>query len=195
MRRIAYERLLRITVVTFSCSRAWVQSAVSEYIALPSDSRQSTGRSGHATAAPVATGSPWPIAPPVTVRMSWRGEPAVAHGSDRPDVIDSSATIARSGSITPIVSAIDSAVSSPLGSAGRAGSCSTGSASGATRSASRSSASTTSSPPRASTCTVQPSGTRSLGLPGYAKKETGARVPARIRCSTPSSWASTCSAR
>ena len=99
MRRIAYERLFRITVVTFSCSRACVHSAVSEYIALPSDSRQSTGRSGHATAAPVATGRPCPIAPPVTVRMSWRGEPAVAHGSDLPDVIDSSATIARSGSI------------------------------------------------------------------------------------------------
>ena len=56
--RIAYERLLKITVVTSRPSRAWVHSACSVYMALPSASRHTTLRSGQATAAPVATGRP-----------------------------------------------------------------------------------------------------------------------------------------
>ena len=56
--RMAYERLLKITVVTFRPSRAWVHSAWNVYMAEPSASRLSTGRSGAATAAPVATGMP-----------------------------------------------------------------------------------------------------------------------------------------
>ena len=72
------------------------------YIADPSASSASTGRSGHATAAPTATGSPWPIAPPVSVSRSWGGAPAVLAASINPDVFDSSETIASSGRIAPI---------------------------------------------------------------------------------------------
>ena len=53
-------------MVTFRPSRAWVQSACRVYMALPSASRQTTGRSGQAMAAPVASGRPQPMAPPVT---------------------------------------------------------------------------------------------------------------------------------
>ena len=42
-----------------------------------------TGRSGQATAAPTATGSPCPIAPPVSVSQSCRGAPAVFGGEHR----------------------------------------------------------------------------------------------------------------
>ena len=45
-------------------SRAWVHSAWRVYMALPSACRQRTGLSGAATAAPVAIGSPMPMAPP-----------------------------------------------------------------------------------------------------------------------------------
>jgi len=43
-------------VVTLSVSRAWVHNPEIVYIADPSDSKQSTGRSGAATAAPTAVG-------------------------------------------------------------------------------------------------------------------------------------------
>ena len=55
-------------VVTSSPSRAIVHSAWIVYIAEPSASRQTTGRPGAPTAAPVAAGSPQPIAPPVRYR-------------------------------------------------------------------------------------------------------------------------------
>ncbi len=60
-------------VVTSRPSRAWVHSDWSVYIALPSAWRLITGRSGHATAAPVASGMPKPMEPPVSVSQSWRG--------------------------------------------------------------------------------------------------------------------------
>ena len=53
-RRIAYERLLNMTVVTLRFSRACVHNACTVYIALPSPEKHSTDRSGQATAAPVA---------------------------------------------------------------------------------------------------------------------------------------------
>ena len=53
-------------------------------MALPSASRARTGRSGQASAAPVASGRPWPIAPPVRVSQSCGGAPAVAAGSAQP---------------------------------------------------------------------------------------------------------------
>ena len=84
------DRLLKMTVVTSSCSRACVHSAESVYMALPSASSASTGRSGQAIAAPVASGSPWPMAPPVSVSQSCGGAPAVAPGSHSPDVLASS---------------------------------------------------------------------------------------------------------
>ena len=63
--------------MTSRLSRAWVHSDWIVYIAEPSPSRLSTGRPGQATAAPVATGRPWPIAPPVSV------EPVVRRGAGR----------------------------------------------------------------------------------------------------------------
>jgi hypothetical protein len=45
-------------VVTSRPSRAWVQSDCNVYIPLPSAWSAMTGRSGQATAAPVASGSP-----------------------------------------------------------------------------------------------------------------------------------------
>ena len=51
--------------MTSSPSRACVHSACKVYMPLPSPSRQTTLRSGQATAAPVATGMPMPIEPPM----------------------------------------------------------------------------------------------------------------------------------
>ena len=91
--------------MTSSPSRAWVHSDCSVYIALPSACRLSTGRSGHATAAPVATGIPKPIEPPVSVSQSWGGQPAVAGDAQIPPVCASSTTIASSASVAPTASA------------------------------------------------------------------------------------------
>ena len=96
---------MRITVVTSRPSRAWVHSDWSVYMALPSASRHSTWRSGHATAAPVATGRPWPMAPPVRQSQSWRGAPAVAPDTKIPEVFPSSLTMAPSGSRAPMAAA------------------------------------------------------------------------------------------
>ena len=51
---------MKITTVTSSCSRAIVHSDWIVYIAEPSASSAITGRSGHATAAPTADGQPLP---------------------------------------------------------------------------------------------------------------------------------------
>ena len=72
------------------------------YIAEPSASSAITGRSGQAIAAPTATGSPWPMAPPVRVSQSCLGAPAVLAGKAAADVIASSERIAPSGRIAPI---------------------------------------------------------------------------------------------
>jgi hypothetical protein len=167
MARIAYARLLKMTVVMSSPSRACVHSAEIVYMALPSASSANTGRSGRAIAAPVASGRPWPMAPPVRLSQSCGGAPAVAPASQSPEVLASSQTIAPSGSSAPMTAAADSAVSLPsAGSSGREAGCSDGSAPGAARSASAVSAPATSSPGSASTCTWQFSGSGVLGLPG-----------------------------
>src|SRR6478672_1375694 len=101
--------------VTSSCSRAMVHSDWMVYMADPSPCSANTGRSGHATAAPTATGRPCPIAPPVSASQSWRGAPAVWPASVTPDVCDSSETIAPSGSTAAIAWQALSAVSSPFG--------------------------------------------------------------------------------
>ena len=93
---------MKITTVTLSCSRAIVQSDWIVYRAEPSASSAMTGRSGHAIAAPTATGSPWPIAPPVRVSQSCLGAPAVLAGKAPAEVIASSERIAPSGNIAPI---------------------------------------------------------------------------------------------
>ena len=92
---------MKITVVTLRFSRACVHSAWIVYIALPSASRLSTGRSGHATAAPTASGMPMPIEPPMFCSQvcgcAWR----VAGKKPRPVETPSSTTIAFSGISAP----------------------------------------------------------------------------------------------
>ena len=76
--RMAYARLSQITVVTSSCSCAYVHSAGDRVhrAAVGLETDDGTVRAGHA--APTADGRPWPMAPPVNVSQSWRGAPAVA---------------------------------------------------------------------------------------------------------------------
>ena len=166
MARMAYDRLLKMTVVTSSPSRACVHSAEMVYMALPSDSSAMTGRSGQAMAAPAASGRPCPMAPPVRVSQSCGGAPPVAGPSPIPEVFDSSLTIARSGSSAPMTADALSAVRAPAGMSGRWAGAPVGAASPATRSARAVSAPGASSPPAASTCTWQSSGTSELGRPG-----------------------------
>src|SRR6516225_5968215 len=125
-----------MTVVMSRPSRACVHSAEIVYIALPSASSAMTGRCGQAMAAPAASGSPWPIAPPVSVSQSCGGAPAVAAGRNRPDVTASSETIAPSGSSAPMTAAAVCGVRSPRGSPGRAAAWAAGAVPSATRPAS-----------------------------------------------------------
>jgi len=92
-------------------------------MALPSASSARTLRPGLAMAAPVASGSPWPIAPPVRVSQVMRGvRPRWPAGSHTPLVLASSETIAPSGKQRPDHRRPPtSPVRSPSGSAGRAG--------------------------------------------------------------------------
>ena len=75
--RIAYEWFEKMIVVTSRSSFAWVQSDCSVYIALPSPSSEMTGRSGQATAAPVATRHA------LTDRPAGEREPVVAGRAGR----------------------------------------------------------------------------------------------------------------
>jgi hypothetical protein len=136
------------------------------YIALPSAWMPITGRSGQATAAPSAMGSPSPIAPPVRDSQSCRGPAEVISVRPAPEVSASSTTIAFSGSSAPTTAAIARGFSLPVGSSGVSRSMTSGSAPGAASSASASSAATPFSPGWLSTCTVQSSGTGWPGMPG-----------------------------
>ena len=89
-------------------------------MALPSASRHSTGRSGQATAAPVASGRPWPIAPPVRHSQSWGGAPAVAPDRRAQRCSPSSLTTAPSGSRAPMAAARLCGSSAPVGRSGPA---------------------------------------------------------------------------
>src|SRR6185437_14329945 len=105
------------------------------------------------------------MAPPVSVSQSWAGAPAVAAGSSTPDVFDSSTTTALSGNSAPTTSAIDAEVRAPVGSAGRDAVATGATVPGATSSANAAKAAA--APLYSdSTCTSQPAGTRSLGMPG-----------------------------
>ena len=118
---------MKMTAVTFSFSRAIVHNDWMVYIELPSPISARTGRSGQAIAAPIAFGRPCPIAPPVSVTRSCRGEPAVYFESMRPEVIASSMRMAFSCSRWPTALHTFSAVSFlPRGAAGRAASASAG---------------------------------------------------------------------
>src|ERR1700738_5617175 len=100
-----------------------VHSDCRVYAALPSDSRQITLRSGHATAAPIATGSPWPMAPPVRHSQSCGAEPAEYPAADSPEVLPSSEKIAPSGLSAPSAAHTASAVSIEGGSPATAACC------------------------------------------------------------------------
>ena len=63
-------RLANTMVVTSRFSRAWVHSACSVYIAEPSACSVDDAPPGRADAAPVASGMPLPMAPPVLVIQS-----------------------------------------------------------------------------------------------------------------------------
>ena len=122
-------------------------------------------RSGQATAAPVASGSPTPIAPPVSCSQSCGAHPAVAADMCTLLVFDSSLTIAPSGS----VAATAAASVAPVSAAGRAlrgGGVDDGPVGADLVGQLRPARRLASSRPVASTCTSQPSGTRSLGRPG-----------------------------
>ena len=127
MPRIAYRRLLKMTVVTSSCSLACVHSAEIVYMALPSASSARTGRPGQAIAAPVASGRPWPMAPPVSVSQSCGGAPAVAAGQPQARGVGLVAHDRRLGQQRADDGRRALAVRSPSGSAGRSGCCGCGS--------------------------------------------------------------------
>src|SRR5262245_13348613 len=193
-RRMAYVRLANTTVVMSRPSRAWVQSAWTVYMPLPSPSRHTTFRSGHATAAPVASGRPRPIEPPMLFIQSCGGAPAVMRKKPRPVVTDSSATIAPSGKRAPSEAASVSGVSGPVGSAGRLAACTTSPFFfPPTSSPSHSRAVVESSASVDSRWISQPSAVSTLGLSGYAKNATGAFAPTRIRWRMSFSTARACS--
>src|SRR5206468_11258731 len=100
-------RLANTIVVTLRPSRACVQSDCSVYIALPSPTMQITLRSGHANAAPDATGVENPIEPPMYCSQSWGAAAAVGGETQRPVVMDSSPTMAFSGIAIAIACAIE----------------------------------------------------------------------------------------
>ena len=68
---------------------------------------QITLRSGHATAAPVATGVEKPIEPPMFCSQSCGAAAAVGGKKPRPVVTDSSTTMAFSGIAIAIACAIE----------------------------------------------------------------------------------------
>ena len=107
-----------------AASRACVQSACSVYIALPSASRQTTLRSGQATAAPVASGMPWPIAPPVRREPACGGAPAVGqpHEQARGVALVRRRSRPRAGARRSRRPS-DFGVSAPVGSRGRCAGC------------------------------------------------------------------------
>src|ERR1700689_4053282 len=108
-------RLANTIVTTLSPSRACVHRDWMVYIALPSPTIQITLRSGHATAAPVATGVENPIEPPMFCNQSWGAAAAVGGKKPRPVVMDSSTMIAFSGIAHAIAWAIVANVNAPGG--------------------------------------------------------------------------------
>src|SRR5882724_5034341 len=106
-------------IVTFNCSRAIVQIACNEYIPEPSACKATTFLSGHAIAAPTASGSPSPIAPPVKESQSCGAAPCVSLKKLLPVVTDSSVTIACSGKYLQRTAPMLDGLSAPVGRSGR----------------------------------------------------------------------------
>ena len=150
-----------------SASRACVHKACTVYIALPSACSETTRRSGQATAAPVASGIPSPIEPPMLDIQSCGIADLVGAKKPRPVVTASSATIALSGNRAPSDWPSASEVIAPVaGGAGLSFVTGAGVARAPTSSHSHSKAWMWSSSGRASTCPSQPSGVSWLGLFG-----------------------------
>src|SRR5438045_8500030 len=84
-----------------SPSRACVHKACTVYIALPSACSDTTRRSGQATAAPVASGMPSPIEPPIFDIQSCGAADLVGAKKPRPVVITSEALGAAAGAPLP----------------------------------------------------------------------------------------------
>src|ERR671928_1711815 len=91
-------RFANTIVTTLRLSRACVHKAWMVYIEEPSPTMQITLRSGHATAAPVATGGEKPIEPPMFCSQSCGLAAAVGGENCRPVVMDSDRTKVFSGS-------------------------------------------------------------------------------------------------
>jgi len=160
-----------------------VHSDCTVYIALPSPSSASTFRSGAAIAAPIAVGSPKPIAPPVPVSQSWGAVFAVGAPNPRPLDTDSSTTIACSGISAATTRPMPSMLIAPSGAAAR--SCHAMPA-GASVRAPTASASAASVPSRsceasATSTTRVPGAACRPRLSGYAKKDTGSAAPISSR--------------
>src|SRR5690348_15125922 len=134
---------------------------------LPSPSRQTTLRSGQATAAPVASGIPIPIDPPMFDSQSCGAADLVGAKKPRPVVTASSATIAFSGNSAPsdAPSASDVIAPEPV-AAVLSLTTGAGVRIAPTASASASSAPIESSSGRDSTCPSQSGGVSTLGLSG-----------------------------
>ena len=134
---------------------------------LPSPSRQITLRSGHATAAPVATGIPMPIDPPMFESQSCGAAARVGAKKLRPVVTASSTTIAFSGSSAASDLPIASELIAPVLGAG-GGSLDTGAGveCAPSSSAKAASAPIRSSSGRASTWPTASGGDSRLGLSG-----------------------------
>ena len=107
-------------VVTLRFSRACVHSDWIVYIALPSAWMLSTGRSGHATAAPVASGMPMPIEPPMFCSQVCGCALRVEGKKPRPVETPSSTTMAFSGISAPSDCASVAASILPVAGAGGA---------------------------------------------------------------------------
>src|SRR6202048_4249757 len=116
-------RLANTIVVTLRPSLACVHKDCSVYIALPSPTMQITLRSGHATAAPVATGVENPIEPPMFCSQSCGAAAAVGGKKPRPVVTDPSTTMAFSGIAIAIACAIEAWVNAPVGFASSTRAC------------------------------------------------------------------------
>src|ERR1700709_2877906 len=84
-------------------------------MAVPAPTMQITLGSGHATAAPVATGVENPIEPPMFCSQSCGLAAAVGGKKPRPVVTDSSTTMAFSGIAIAIACAIEAWFSGPVG--------------------------------------------------------------------------------
>src|SRR5947208_1759652 len=158
-----------------------VHSACAVYMALPSAVKHNIGRSGLATAAPTASGKAIPIEPPVLASQSCGGDPLVAAIRPRPEVMDSSTTIAFLGSSAPTAFAIPDRVTSPPGTGG--GSCLRvcGCVPPSDKAdASASSAPAQSSPGLASAWISHSAYVSTAFFPGAAKYATGAFAPTKI---------------